>query len=353
LGLRKDQWSEGAARVATRLGLQAASFDLAAAAYSEAVGSPISGDSVRRVCEKWGEQVEVARVNQTEAVHAPISPKEKDKDKEEAAVKVSKPLTEQANISSDGVMMLVRKEGWKEVKLTVISRVEVLVAQSKIDGEVDSLKEPGSQRPHVHLSEHSYQAGLWDADTLGQHQYREALKRGVLECPKLSSVNDAARWIGRITETNFPQAVQVVDWGHATGHLWLVGKALWGEQSKQAKEWVAQQETYLWSDQVDKVIAELESLGLADEKWPEAVQQAPGYFKTNRQRMRYATFRAEGYPIGSGSAESAANNLVQHRMKRGGRGWNRESGQAMLAGLSELHSGRFELAWQAVRQKAA
>jgi hypothetical protein len=345
LELRKDQWSEGAARVATRLGLQAASFDLGAAAYSEAVGSPISGDSVRRVCEKWGGQVEAARVSETEAVHAPISAEEKEKE-----VKVVNPITEQANISSDGVMMLVRKEGWKEVKLTVISSVEVLAAQSKESEEVDRVKEPRRQRPHVHLSEHSYQAGLWDADTLGQQQYLEALRRGVLDCPKLSSVNDAARWISRITETNFPKAIQVVDWSHATGHLWLVGKALWGEQSKQTKEWIAVQEAYLWTDQVDKVIAELESLGLADEKWPEGVQQAPGYFKNNRDRMMYATFRAKGYPIGSGSAESAANNLVHHRMKRGGRGWNRDCGQAMLAGLSELHSGRFELAWQGVQQ---
>ncbi len=49
------------AGVANRLGLQAASFDLAAAAYSAAVGSPISGDSVRRVCAKWGEQVDAER----------------------------------------------------------------------------------------------------------------------------------------------------------------------------------------------------------------------------------------------------------------------------------------------------
>lgn len=51
LALRADHWSGGAARVATRLGLQAKSFDLAAAGFSDAVGRDISGDSVARLTE--------------------------------------------------------------------------------------------------------------------------------------------------------------------------------------------------------------------------------------------------------------------------------------------------------------
>jgi hypothetical protein len=38
---------------------------------------------------------------------------------------------------------------------------------------------------------------------------------------------------------------------------------------------------------------------------------------------------------------------VHHRLKRPGRGWKREYAQAMLAALGELHSHRFERAWQA------
>jgi hypothetical protein len=58
--------------------------------------------------------------------------------------------------------------------------------------------------------------------------------------------------------------------------------------------------------------------------------------------MRYAHRRHQGYPISSGTVESAANMVVHHRLRRPGRGWFRISGQAMLAGLGELHSGRFE-----------
>ena len=54
-------WSGGAARVATRLGLQSKSFDLAATAFGDAVGRGISGDSVARLTEGWGQAVEAQR----------------------------------------------------------------------------------------------------------------------------------------------------------------------------------------------------------------------------------------------------------------------------------------------------
>ena len=43
--------------------------------------------------------------------------------------------------------------------------------------------------------------------------------------------------------------------------------------------------------------------------------------------------------------ESGVNNVVHHRMKRQGRGWHSDNVDPMLAGLSELHSDRFEHAW--------
>jgi hypothetical protein len=94
-------------------------------------------------------------------------------------------------------------------------------------------------------------------------------------------------------------------------------------------------------------------LDLDQERWPDEVRQAPGYFAGNRKRMRYDEFRAEGYPIGSGTVESGINTVVHHRMKRPGQGWERSNAQAMLAGLSELHSGRFDQTWQATLPLAA
>jgi hypothetical protein len=54
--------------------------------------------------------------------------------------------------------------------------------------------------------------------------------------------------------------------------------------------------------------------------------------------------------IGSGTVESGINTVVHHRMKRQGRGWERLNAQAMLAALSELHSGRFQATWKSLMQ---
>lgn len=326
------------ARVATRLGLQSKSFDLAGAAFGDAVGRSISGDSVARLTEGWGQAVEAQRDQEAEWANQPGRRGEQlvQRRLDEVA-----PITVQANISTDGAMMLVREEGWKEVKLVAISAVRPTpatapppAAPSRRDGD-----------PRVELWGHSYQAGLWDADTMALHQYAEALRRGLDYCPKRSSVNDGALWIKRITATNFPGVPQIVDWSHASAHLWIVANALHGDQTPAAKLWAEQHLDLLWDGDVGKVVQALDGLNLQSASGPALVREAPDYFRSNQQRMRYDLFRAQRYPIGSGTVENAANTVVHHRLKRPGRGWTRHNGQAMLAALSELHSGRFEYTW--------
>jgi len=43
--------------------------------------------------------------------------------------------------------------------------------------------------------------------------------------------------------------------------------------------------------------------------------------------------------------ESGVNTVIHHRLKRQSRAWERHNAQAMVAGLSELHSGRFQVIW--------
>ena len=101
------------------------------------------------------------------------------------------------------------------------------------------------------------------------------------------------------------------------------------------------------------MIEALEMLDLDHLSYPDEVHQAPGYFRRNRKRMRYDLFRTLGYPIGSGTVESAAKNVVKHRLRRPGPGWNRDCSQSMLAALSELHSERFDWAWDTAYRPAA
>jgi hypothetical protein len=323
--------------VAVRQGLQAKSFDLAAAAYTDAVGGRMSADSLRRVVEGWGQAVEAKRVQEALQVFAQAGTQDAPPP---PPIAVVAPISGQANLSTDGGMILLRHEGWKEVKLSVLSAVR------RQPPDPASAAQP--PEPQIKLHQHSYQAGLWEADEMGQHQYLESLRRQLAACSRLSSVNDGAPWIDRITATNYPQAVQIIDWGHADERLWKVAKAAFGEGTPPAQQWAETCLDHLWHGRVEDVVGALQALDWCQITCTDDVRQSPGYFVTRQSKMDYARFRAEGYPIGSGTAESGINTVVHHRLRRQGRGWKRNHAQAMLAALSELHSSRFEFTWAAI-----
>ena len=303
---------------------------------------------MRRITEGFGQRL-VEQKEQEAGQASAIA--ERDESPQDRRVEVQDPISGRGNLSSDGTMVLVRGEGWKEVKMATFSQIEVLNADDKRRRSAQR-KGKRAYEDVVRLSAHSYCAGLWNADTFELYQYAEGLRRGLDQVEGLSSVNDGAPWIERTTFTNFPEARQVIDWNHALERLWAVARAVYGEGSS-AQEWVAQREEALWTGAVDHVIESLDVLDLDQPGYPDEVRQAPGYFRHNRERMRYDVFRALEYPIGSGTVESGAKNVVKHRMRRPGRGWSRDCGQSMLAALSELHSGRFDWAWQMAHRPAA
>jgi hypothetical protein len=302
-------------------------------AYEDAVGADVS-DSLQanngRV--RGGEEKREAEAKQMYEAEVP-QPLEQ-------IVSVHDPIENQVNLSSDGGMVLLREEGWKEVKMCVFSHVNVRQG-------IPTLQEPQPD-PKIRLDKHSYQAGLWDADQLGQYQFLEGGRRQVLLCPRQSSANDGAPWIARITATNFPQALQIIDWPHADERLWKVAKAAFGEGSPQASQWAEQHIDLLWHGRTSEVVAALYALDWPQITCSDDIAQSPAYFDLRQAKMQYDFFRQQGFPIGSGSAESGINTVVHHRMKRQGRGWKRNNAQAMLAGLSELHSHRFHHLWFAL-----
>lgn len=333
LKLRQDSWSEGAARVATRMAICAPSYDQAAVDYADATGGSMSATSIWRVTNQSGELLARAKAAEAARVSAPAHRGERAPEKRVAQVDG---LEGMANLSTDGGMIHLRHEGWKEVKISTISAVEW---ETTLSGE-----------ERIRLSRTSHVARLDNADAFAPYQYAEGLRRGLNRVQTLASVNDGASWIERITQTNFPQAIQIVDWYHAKHRLIQVAQAVWGT-GQRAHQWVDQRLSQLRQGQVAKVIAALRPLPLATKE--DQVRTSPGYFEDNRSRMRYHHFRRQRLPIGSGSVESAVDQVVQHRLHRPGRGWNRQQASGLLALLGEYHSGRFGHAWQLLAARSA
>lgn len=327
--------------------LRAPSFRKAAEDYQDAVGGDISHASVRRIAVGAGQALCERRKAEADGALAPVQRGERPRERRVAEVQ---PIQEQGNISSDGTMILIRGEGWKEAKIAVCSEVEVGPPKGTQPGERPHRRDFD---PQVELTRHSYVAGVWDADEFAKYQYAEGLRRGLDRVETLTSVNDGAAWIQRVTLTNFPSATQILDWAHASGHVYDVAKAAWGENSEQGTRWAQAQLDELWAGQGERVVQAIGQLDPPQGTWPDDLGDPEGYFQRNIARMRYADFRAEGLPIGSGTVESGANNVVQLRMRRPGRGWERSSANAMLALLGEYHGDRFEHTWQALYSAAA
>jgi hypothetical protein len=74
-------------------------------------------------------------------------------------------------------------------------------------------------------------------------------------------------------------------------------------------------------------------------------QRQPDYFQRHRERMDYATARANGLPIGSGVTESTCKLSVCDRMRRTGMRWSEVGGQAILTLRTLRVSDQFDIGW--------
>lgn len=322
LQLGEHKWSPQTVQHAVRLGVEIPSHRRAAKTIEALTGVEISKSSLQRLCEKNGQRVVAAQAAEAKATVS--VPKEGEEVVYRPAVTPPSPVM---SVSVDGVMLHLIEEGWKEVKVAAISAVE----------ETES---------GVQLTQHSYRAGLWEAATFGTHLWAEACRRGLERARTVVCVNDGAWWIWNLMFMCFAYRVEVLDWWHAVERLWTLATNCLGPD--QAAAWVSAQKTHLLQDRLRDVMRAIRHLYPHGTPLPDPVRQAIGYLFSQRQRMRYGTFRKAGYPIGSGSVESACKVLVQQRMKQAGMRWSRDGAQAMLALRSVLLSDRWDETWAAL-----
>lgn len=331
LQLGEHGWSPATIELALRLGVEIPSLRRAAEAFRIITRLPMSKSTVQRLAHETGQQLVAIQAEEAEAmVRIPA------KGEEVVYRQVPEPDSEMMNVSSDGVLLRIREEGWKEVKVVTISAVA-----QKVDAT--------SGESQVQLTRHSYRAGLWETKTFANHLWAEACCRGVEKAKLVVSVNDGAPWIWGIVLMCFARCVQILDWWHAVQYLWTIAQAHFDQDSAAATHWVEQQKRLLAASQLHLVFANVRRLYPRYQPLPDSVRKAVLYLFHHRWRMRYREFRQAGCPIGSGSVESACKVVVQQRMKQAGMQWSRPGAQAMLALRCALLSDRWSLVQAVLR----
>jgi hypothetical protein len=158
------------------------------------------------------------------------------------------------------------------------------------------------------------------AHRLGHHQTRDVVVLG-----------DGAVWIWQIAAKQFTGALQIVDFFHACQHLAAVSEARFGKDSEEGAQWQQARQEDLKQNRLKSVLAEIRAWRPRSEAKRKLRATEYRYFVNNAERMRYQTFLAKGYHIGSGVVEASCKQVVTQRLKLAGMHWREETAEAVLA----------------------
>lgn len=331
LYLGAHHWSPETVKQIVRQGTEVPSHRRAAAGFEAMTKIAVSKSSLGRLVTLYGGQIVAQQQAEAEAMVKPPA--------KEAVITVREmphPDSPVMALSMDGALVNIRGEGWKEVKTVSVSAVETVTDEQT--GEIE-----------VHLRQHSYRSGLWEAKEFAKQQWAEGCRRGLERAKQVVSVNDGALWIWLLVQMCWAPCVEILDWWHLVEKLWDMASALFEQDQAATRQWVQCQKSHLWHDQPRQVIRAIRRLCPRGQPLPEAVRLGLGYMFHHRSRIHYQQFRQAGYPLGSGTVESACKLVMQERMKQAGMRWSREGAQAMLALRSVLLSDRWDEVWTSLR----
>lgn len=174
---------------------------------------------------------------------------------------------------------------------------------------------------------------------LGRMLFTEACARGYLDAREKVFLSDGAEAIIDLRKEHFSDACGIIDWYHAAEHLHSCSKAAFGFGTTECKQWVTDTKDLLWRGQLQGVIEaireESKRVGLPPKKAPDTdprvvLHRNVGYFTNNQAEMDYPTYRAKGWPIGSGVAEGSVKQFA-FRVKGSEQYWNIWAVEEMLA----------------------
>lgn len=212
------------------------------------------------------------------------------------------------HITADGVMVHIREEGWKEVKVGSVYEV---------DGERKA-------------KDTAYTATLESREVFGGKLYQLAEEPEASGSAQITFIGDGAKWLDELQGLLFPFAVRIVDFWHVTEYLWEVANTFYEEGTAKAKEWAEEKVKKLKQGQTKLIQASLSQMKPKTKKQREVLEATQTYFLNHAHQMDYPRYEAMGLHIGSGIAEAACKFVIQSRFKRNGMRWSRTGGENLL-----------------------
>jgi hypothetical protein len=274
-------------------------FARAASLLEEALGFSVSATAVQRNTEAVGERI-------PDNPHAMISAQRAQRPCELMVVEVDGTISPQI-LEKQGIQgreSLKQPTDWKECNVVVIQKMN----KGK---EVDRWT---GARYGRHLEFETYAA-------------RAALAMGQHFAQKLVFLADGAHANWELQRTNFPGSVGILDFYHASEHLGVFCSLL--ADQRKARPTHTRWAHMVLEGRALQVVQEMRRRAdtLADRD--SAVREI-NYFRNNLSRMDYDSYKAQGFPIGSGLVEGSCKFVVAKRFKGSGMRWKRQDNIRVL-----------------------
>jgi hypothetical protein len=297
----------------------------AAAKLAAKVGCPVEDSTIRALVQRLGAQAGAQTQERLKKVPAEKSPQ--------------RPATNLAILLLDAYLVRFRGPGWGKNK-TQQPRVEwheeklgVFYAQEQSVGS-----ERGELLDKVVVG--------WQGEPLevGRRLHWEALRCGLGRARSALALADGAPWIWSVVNDRWSHAHQLLDFYHASQHLWTLSEALHPKDQATRRQWVENQLHLLRHGKEKVVQQQIAALPRRGGERGKVIRREQGYFRDHARRMNYQTFADRGWPIGSGTVESACRQR-QCRRKRPGQFWT-PAGLRHLGALEEARdNGHWDELW--------
>ncbi len=145
-------------------------------------------------------------------------------------------------ISADGTHVHLQ-DGWKEAKVAAIYETETV------------LQPDGTCK--VRAVDITYVVSFEAAAAFARQVYVEAARRGLHQAAEVIVLGDGAEWIWNHIADLCDNPIEVLDFYHASEHVWAAGQALHGEGTPETEQWVERRLDELLEEGPDALVSSL------------------------------------------------------------------------------------------------
>lgn len=231
-----------------------------------------------------------------------------------------------AYVSVDATGILMQGEGGAKAEGRMVNVGMIFNPQPRAVKDEDLCKPCDGVR---------YLAGLYTLPELGLLMRRQGAQVGMDRVDQWIALTDAGNGLDYFMEVNFPRAIRIVDFRHASEYVYDFAKVYRaGKEGESLADAWCHQLKHEGGASLLTVFEELPRdtmTATAQEQYDKTLS----YYRNHHDRMDYPSYLAKGWQIGTGGVESACKTVINARLSMGGMRWGEDGSDAVchLRGL--------------------